>query len=84
MFGVGHSAGATDLLLAAKLLPRRFSRLFVMEPTVMDPRAAPADMRLSDKGASTVKGVLRRQSEFDSASMLRTICPSASAPLRGA
>ena len=25
IFGVGHSAGATDLLLAAKLLPRRFS-----------------------------------------------------------
>ena len=40
IFGIGHSAGATDLLLAAKLLPRRFSRLFVMEPTVMDPRAA--------------------------------------------
>ena len=40
IFGIGHSAGATDLLLAAKLLPRRFSRLFVMEPTIMDPRAA--------------------------------------------
>jgi pimeloyl-ACP methyl ester carboxylesterase len=39
IFGIGHSAGATDLLLAAKLLPRRFSRLFVMEPTIMDPRA---------------------------------------------
>ena len=40
IYGIGHSAGATDLLLAAKLLPARFSRLFVMEPTVMDPRAA--------------------------------------------
>ena len=39
IFGIGHSAGATDLLLAARLLPERFSRLFVMEPTVMDPRA---------------------------------------------
>ena len=39
IYGIGHSAGATDLLLAAKLLPRRFSRLFVMEPTVMDPRS---------------------------------------------
>ena len=27
IFGIGHSAGATDLLLAAKLLPKRFSRL---------------------------------------------------------
>ena len=50
IFGVGHSAGATDLLLAAKLLPGRFSRLFAMEPTVMDPRADRASgARLSDK-----------------------------------
>jgi pimeloyl-ACP methyl ester carboxylesterase len=66
VFGIGHSAGATDLLLAAKLLPRRFSRLFVMEPTVMDPRAS-RDARLSDKATANVQGVLRRQAEFDSA-----------------
>ena len=66
IFGIGHSAGATDLLLAAKLLPRRFSRLFVMEPTVMDPRAS-RDARLSDKATANVQGVLRRQAEFDSA-----------------
>src|ERR1700712_418867 len=29
IYGIGHSAGATDLLLAAKLLPQRFARLFV-------------------------------------------------------
>jgi pimeloyl-ACP methyl ester carboxylesterase len=68
VFGIGHSAGATDLLLAAKLLPRRFSRLFVMEPTVMDPRASRGGRaRLSDSGAAAVQGVLRRQAEFDSA-----------------
>jgi pimeloyl-ACP methyl ester carboxylesterase len=68
IFGVGHSAGATDLLLAAKLLPRRFSRLFVMEPTVMDPRAARTDgAGLSDNGNAYAQGVLRRQAEFDSA-----------------
>ena len=51
IYGIGHSAGATDLLLAAKLLPERFSRLFVMEPTVMDPGVVPgADARLSDQG----------------------------------
>ena len=44
IFGIGHSAGATDLLLAAKLLPKRFSRLFVMEPTVMGPRGIRADV----------------------------------------
>jgi pimeloyl-ACP methyl ester carboxylesterase len=70
VLGVGHSAGATDLLLAAKFLPKRFSRLFVMEPTAMDPRADRADgARLSDKAASLVQGVLRRQVEFDSAAV---------------
>lgn len=67
ILGVGHSAGATDLLLAAKLLPQRFSRLFVMEPTIMNPHAARAEgAKLSDKGAASVQGVLRRQAEFDS------------------
>jgi pimeloyl-ACP methyl ester carboxylesterase len=66
IYGIGHSAGATDLLLAAKLLPARFARLFVIEPTVMDPRAARPD-GLSDFGKSAVQGVLRRQAEFESA-----------------
>ncbi|MBR0756962.1 alpha/beta hydrolase [Bradyrhizobium jicamae] len=66
IYGIGHSAGATDLLLTAKLMPDRFARLFVMEPTVMDPRA----MRgggLSDQSTSAVQGVLRRRAEFESA-----------------
>jgi len=68
IYGIGHSAGATDLLLAAKLMPARFSRLFVMEPTVMDPRAAQPDgTGLSDFAKGAVQGVLRRQAEFDSA-----------------
>ena len=68
VYGIGHSAGATDLLLAARLLPQRFSRLFVMEPTVMHPRANQGSSpRLSDKGMASVQGVLRRQAEFDSA-----------------
>lgn len=68
IFGIGHSAGATDLLLAAKLLPRRFQRLFVMEPTVMDPRAIRTDgARLSEASTGAVQSLLRRQAEFDSA-----------------
>ena len=68
IFGIGHSAGATDLLLAAKLMPRRFPRLFVMEPTVMDPRAVKADDAASgDNSKAYAQGVLRRQREFDSA-----------------
>lgn len=66
IFGIGHSAGATDLLLAARLKPGRFSRLFVMEPTIMDPRA-PSDGGLSERGSASVQGTLRRQPEFDSA-----------------
>lgn len=67
IYGIGHSAGANDLLLAAKLLPRHFSRLFVVEPTVMDPRAArDGSAGPSDWANGAVQGVLRRQSEFDS------------------
>ncbi|MEZ2141157.1 alpha/beta hydrolase [Bradyrhizobium sp. DN5] len=67
IYGIGHSAGATDLLLAAKLRPGRFTRLFVMEPTVMDPRKArDASSGLSEWATAGVQGVLRRQAEFDS------------------
>ncbi len=66
IYGIGHSAGATDLLLAAKLRPGRFARLFVMEPTAMDPREARSG-GLSDESLSRVQGTLRRRAEFDSA-----------------
>ncbi|MBR0905812.1 alpha/beta fold hydrolase [Bradyrhizobium liaoningense] len=66
VYGIGHSAGATDLLLAAKFLPARFTRLFVMEPTVMDPRVARSG-GLSEEFLSGVQGALRRRAEFDSA-----------------
>jgi len=66
IYGIGHSAGATDLLLAAKLLPGRFTRLFVMEPTVMDPRAARPGP-LNDESIARVEGTLRRRAEFESA-----------------
>jgi len=73
ILGIGHSAGATDLLLAAALMPARFSRLFVMEPTVMDPRmAGPEGAGLSDTGTAFVQGTLRRQPEFDSAAAVFT------------
>ena len=68
IYGIGHSAGATDLLLTAKLMPQRFKRLFVTEPTIMDPRTARTDFSgLSEFATGAVRGVLRRQAEFDSA-----------------
>ncbi|MCS3728239.1 alpha/beta fold hydrolase [Bradyrhizobium betae] len=66
VYGIGHSAGATDLLLAAQLRPGRFTGLFVMEPTVMDPRAARCG-GLNDESLARVEGTLRRRAEFDSA-----------------
>ncbi|WP_454649240.1 alpha/beta fold hydrolase [Bradyrhizobium liaoningense] len=66
IYGIGHSAGATDLLVAAKLLPGRLTRLFMMEPTVMDPRAARSGT-LSEESLALVEGTLRRRAEFDSA-----------------
>ncbi|TFV43013.1 alpha/beta hydrolase [Bradyrhizobium frederickii] len=66
VYGIGHSAGATDLLLAAKLLPGHFTRLFVMEPTVMDPRATRSG-GLNAESVARVQGTLRRRAEFDSA-----------------
>jgi pimeloyl-ACP methyl ester carboxylesterase len=65
VYGIGHSAGATDLLLAAKLRPGLFTRLFVMEPTVMDPRAARSG-GLNDESLARVQSTLRRRAEFDS------------------
>lgn len=68
MLGVGHSAGATDLLLAAKLMPQRFSRLFVMEPTIMDPRMKRGDdSQLSDESQAIMRSVLCRRPVFESA-----------------
>ncbi|WP_373291599.1 alpha/beta fold hydrolase [Bradyrhizobium guangdongense] len=67
VYGIGHSAGATDLLLAAKLRPGYFRRLFVMEPTVMNPRAERnPSAGLSEQSLSRVQSALRRQAEFDS------------------
>lgn len=65
--GIGHSAGGTDLLLAAKLLPDHFSRLFVIEPTVMDPAAVTRGGALSDGSMAFIEHIRRRRTEFPSA-----------------
>lgn len=67
LFGIGHSAGGTDLLLAAKLLPDHFSRLFVIEPTVMNPAAGTSDGgKLSDGSMEFIQQIRRRRAEFPS------------------
>jgi pimeloyl-ACP methyl ester carboxylesterase len=39
--GLGHSAGGTDMLLAAAMDHAPFTRLVIMEPTLQDPRTPP-------------------------------------------
>ena len=65
LVGIGHSAGGTDLLLAAKLLPNHFSRLFVIEPTVMNPAADTSGSgTLSDGSMAFIQQIRRRRAEF--------------------
>jgi pimeloyl-ACP methyl ester carboxylesterase len=72
LFGVGHSAGATDLLLAAGLAPGRFSRLLVMEPTVIDPRTKRSEgSELSEESRTFLQRTLYRRSAFESANAAR-------------
>ena len=67
LFGVGHSSGGTDLLLAAKLLPNHFSRLFVIEPTVMNPAPSTSDGgKLSVGSMEFIQQMRRRRAEFPS------------------
>jgi pimeloyl-ACP methyl ester carboxylesterase len=65
IYGIGHSAGATDLLLAAALRPGRFRRIFAMEPTAMPPLAAgfvpPA---LSETYQAALQATLRRRAQL--------------------
>lgn len=68
LYGIGHSAGGTDLLLAAKLLPNHFSRLFVIEPTVMDPAADTSGSgTLSDGSMAFIQQMRRRRVDFPTA-----------------
>jgi pimeloyl-ACP methyl ester carboxylesterase len=66
--GVGHSAGATDILLGAARRPGAFSRIFVVEPTVMlpDGRAAAREGEREFNGAlrMVLERVRRRRSVF--------------------
>jgi pimeloyl-ACP methyl ester carboxylesterase len=44
VYGIGHSAGGTDVLLAAPRRPDMFARLLLVEPTVMDPHEPTRDV----------------------------------------
>ncbi len=65
-YGVGHSAGATDLLLTAASRPAAFRCLFAMEPTTMDPAQRRAPTPLSRERAETLDRVEKRRADFPS------------------
>jgi pimeloyl-ACP methyl ester carboxylesterase len=64
-YGVGHSAGGTDLLLAAARRPHAFARLFVIEPTVMDPHDPTLDLASAPgPDRATLERIQRRRATF--------------------
>lgn len=65
-YGIGHSAGATDLLLASVERPAAFARMFVVEPTAMDPRAPHHRPELAEPHQLVLDGILRRSARFAS------------------
>ena len=71
-FGLGHSAGGTDLLLAAARRPGAFERLVVIEPTLMDP---------DDPGRDLASSPGPDQAELENMSRRRATFPSRQAAL---
>jgi pimeloyl-ACP methyl ester carboxylesterase len=67
IYGIGHSAGATDLLLAAAALPDRFSRIFALEPTAMRPPASEPSAQGRQLFEELRDATLRRKTELASA-----------------
>lgn len=63
-YGVGHSAGATDLLLAAVERPDAFRRLFVIEPTAMDATAPTRRPDLDAAHEVVLGSITRRTARF--------------------
>jgi pimeloyl-ACP methyl ester carboxylesterase len=65
-YAVGHSAGATDFLLCAADRPGAFRRLFVIEPTAMDPDEPNVRIDLAPSHAEALAGSARRRATFPS------------------
>ena len=65
--GVGHSAGGTDLLLAAGRRPELFATVVAMEPTIMDPdRSRSVEPGLSPASREYLDRVRARRAQFAS------------------
>ncbi len=63
---IGHSAGGTDLLLAAGADSTRWRRLAVLEPTVQDPRHPPLPQTDPPVGQDVFERTIRRRDTYPS------------------
>lgn len=63
-YAIGHSAGATDLLLAAAQRPTAFHAIFAIEPTMMNPTAAEQRPELQATREERLQGAGRRRATF--------------------
>jgi pimeloyl-ACP methyl ester carboxylesterase len=79
-YAVGHSAGATDLLLAAAERPDAFGRMFVIEPTAMDPAEPAVRAEMAPFHERALADFARRRASFPSraAEVVRRLVPDAS------
>ena len=64
VYGIGHSAGGADVLLAAAQRPNAFSRIFCHEPPVSDPAAEPGGPGLTEEDRLRLQERANRRAEF--------------------
>jgi pimeloyl-ACP methyl ester carboxylesterase len=66
IYAIGHSAGGTDLLLAAALYPDIFRRVFVIDPTLSHP--AKPGAQLPDEALDTLQRIAKKRGSFENIS----------------
>src|SRR5690606_15525548 len=64
--GIGHSAGGTDMLLAAAAEPGRWRHLAIFEPTLQDPRAPALRETVPPSWQQAIDRTLRRRDVYPS------------------
>jgi pimeloyl-ACP methyl ester carboxylesterase len=64
--GIGHSAGGTDMLMAAAAEGSPFTRLLIMEPTLQDPRLPPLNETRPPTWERSLMRARRRRIEYPS------------------
>jgi len=69
IYGIGHSAGSTDLLLAATLRPGLFEQLFVIDPTLSLPATKGATM--PQQALDTLAKVQQKRASYATAGAFR-------------